>query len=119
MNYRAMCWGEVFAGGIGGMIARARPQIDPNPQAVRDAFLRYLEDQPPAPYKNATNYDDVEGEPIVADDADVAQIASAVARMALDTVTEAQPSAFPSQVYLIGLRPEWIFSGAFDTTRKF
>jgi len=115
MNYRAMCWGEVFAGGIGGMIARARPQIDPNPQSVRNAFLRYLEDEPPAPYKNATNYDDVEGEPIVADDADVTQIAAAVARLALDTLTEAQPTAFSSQAYLIGLRPQWIFSSAFDT----
>jgi sulfur-carrier protein adenylyltransferase/sulfurtransferase len=115
MKRRPLCWGEVFAGGIGGMIARARPGLDPNPQAVRDAFLRYLEQQPPAPYKNATDYDDVDGEPIVADDADVAEIASAMTRMALDTLIEAQPTAFASQVYLICLRPEWVFSGAFDT----
>jgi hypothetical protein len=28
---------------------------------------------------------------------------------------EPQPSSFPYPAYLIGLRPEWIFSGSFDT----
>jgi len=30
-----LCWGEIFASGYGGMIARARPGRDPNPMAVR------------------------------------------------------------------------------------
>ncbi len=114
-NRQSICWGEVYAGGIGGMIARARPGIDPNPLAVRDGFSAYLQDKPPAPYRKATNYDVIDGEPIVADDADVTQIASSLARLALDTLVEAHPTAFPSQVYLIGLRPEWMFSSAFDT----
>ncbi len=116
-NRRPMCWGEVFAGGIGGLIARANPHAGPNPLAVRNAILSHLATLPPAPYVNATRYDIDDGEPIVADDADVSQIASALTRMALDTLLERQPTAFSHSAYLIGLRKEWIFDheGAFET----
>ena len=114
-HHLPLCWGEVYAGGIGGMIARARPGADPNPLAVRDGVTRYLQDQPPAPYRNATGYDVSDEDPIVADDADVSHIASAIARLALDTLVKRQPSAFGCQAYLIGLRNEWVFSSAFDT----
>jgi len=114
-NQVPICWGEVFAGGIGGLIARARPGSDPNPLAVRNGILRTLEDLPPAPYRNATRYDVLDEEPVIADDADVGHIASAIARLALDTLVKREPTSFPSQAYLIGLRNEWVFSSAFDT----
>jgi hypothetical protein len=41
-NRRPMCWGEVFAGGIGGLIARANPDSGPNPLAVRNGILSHL-----------------------------------------------------------------------------
>jgi len=114
-HQRPVCWGEVFAGGIGGMIARARPRLDPTPLAVRNGILEHLKSLPPAPYAKATRYDVDGDEPHVADDADVSQIASSLARLALDTLMQPQPSSFPYPAYLIGLRPEWIFSGSFDT----
>ena len=48
-----MCWGEVFAGGFGGIVARARPDLDPHPVAVRAAILRHLDTLPPAPFQRA------------------------------------------------------------------
>jgi len=111
----SMCWGEVFAGGVGGLIARARPGTGPNPVAVRAGILNYLQGLPPAPFTRAERYDVDEQEPIVVDDADVSQIASAIARLALDTLVDREPTAFPHHAYLIGLRKDWIFSGAFDT----
>ncbi len=115
INRRPICWAEVFAGGIGGLIARARPDTDPNPLAVRDGINRYYEQLPPAPYMNATGYDINTAVPIIADDAAVSHVASALARLALDTALQQIPSAFPHTAYLVGLQPEWIFSGAFDT----
>jgi molybdopterin/thiamine biosynthesis adenylyltransferase len=38
-NRRPLCWGEVFAGGIGGLIARARPNVDPHPLAVKNGIV--------------------------------------------------------------------------------
>lgn len=110
-----MCWGEVFAGGIGGLIARARPGLDPAPLTVRNGVLDRLQQLPPAPYVNATRYDVGDDEPLIADDVDVSHLASGLARLALDTLLDRSPSSFPYPAYLIGLRPEWIFSGAFDT----
>jgi hypothetical protein len=75
MAKRPLCWGEVFAGGLGGLIARARPGIDPNPVAIRNAILNYLETQPLAPYRQAGGYD-IEGQvPVIATDSDVTLIA--------------------------------------------
>jgi molybdopterin/thiamine biosynthesis adenylyltransferase/ubiquitin-protein ligase len=114
-NRRALCWGEVFAGGIGGLIARARPNQDPHPLAVRNGILRHFETLPPAPYVTATGYDVEDQGPIIADDADVTHIASALARLVIDTALHDHVSAFNSQAYLIGLRQAWVFSGPFDT----
>lgn len=110
-----MCWGEVFAGGFGGLIARARPEIDPHPAAVRAAILHHLETLPPAPHQRAENYNIGGAEPAVAYDGEVPQIAAALTRFALDLALGTNPSAFPYSAYLIGLRKDWIFSQPFDT----
>jgi hypothetical protein len=115
MALRPLCWAEVFAGGLGGLIARARPGLDPNPIAVRNAILNHLETQPPAPYRQAGGYD-IEGQaPLIGTDSDVAQIATALSRFVLDTLLRAKETEYPYSVYFIGLRNEWIFSQPFDT----
>jgi molybdopterin/thiamine biosynthesis adenylyltransferase len=115
MCCRPVCWGEVFAGGFGGLIARARPNVDPHPAAVRAAILHHLGTLPPAPHRRSDDYNIGGEEPAVAYDSEVAQIAAALTRFALDIALRKTPSAFPYSAYLIGLRKEWIFSQPFDT----
>lgn len=112
---KPLCWGEVFAGGYGGLIARARPGRDPNPLAVRDAIYAYLAKRPPAPYQNAAGYDVEQAQPLLAHDGDVGFIATALTRLALDTAMQRDPGDFPYSVYLIGMRREWDFEAPFDT----
>lgn len=110
-----VCWGEIFAGGYGGMIARARPGCDPNPLAVRDAYHAYLATLPDAPFKNMASYDGNEEQPLIAYDSDVGFVATALAQLALDTALSRDPSEFPYSMYLLGMRREWIFKEPFDT----
>lgn len=110
-----LCWGEIFAGGYGGMIARARQGRDPNPLAIRDAYHAYLATLPDAPFKDAQGYDGSEEQPLVAYDSDVGFVATALTRLVIDTVLFRDPSEFPYSVYLLGMRCEWIFEAPFDT----
>jgi molybdopterin/thiamine biosynthesis adenylyltransferase len=113
-NKKPICWAELFAGGVGGMIARARPNFDPNPLAVRNAITAHLNTQQPAPYQNAVSYDADDIRPLIAYDSDVGQIASSLTRFAIDTLLRKADTYFPYQAYLIGLRKEWIFLQPFD-----
>lgn len=114
-NGTPLCWGEIFAGGFGGMIARARPGRDPNPLATRDAYYAHLATLPDAPFKNAAGYDGSEEQPLVAHDSDVGFVASSLTRLVIDTLLVRDPSDFPNSVYLLGMRNEWIFDAPFDT----
>jgi molybdopterin/thiamine biosynthesis adenylyltransferase len=114
-NSRTLCWGEVFTGGFGGLIARARPGKDPHPASVHSAILSYYETLPPAPFREADGYDGNDQQPVIAYDGDVAQIASALTRFALDAGLQREPSDFPYAAYLIGMRRGWIFEQPFDT----
>ena len=112
-----MVWLEIFAGGIGGLIARYRPNRDPDPKTMRAYLLEDLA-QHNAPEINATvNYaaNDSEGVSLVASVADVGVIAENASRMALDILTEHEPSQFPCSMYLIGLSRSWIFNEPFYT----
>ncbi len=113
-NKKPLCWGELFASGYGGLIARSRPDIDPNPLAVRSAIHAYLATLPPAPFQQAGGYDVEQEQPLVAHDSDVGQIATALIRFAIDAALQLNPSQFPYPVYIIGLRREWIFAQPFD-----
>ena len=110
-----LVWGEVFAGGYGGLIARARPDVDPDPLSVRSALHAHLETLPPAPFRDAIGYDEVDDQALIAHDSDVGHIATALTRLAIDTALKRAPSHFPYPLYLIGLRQEWIFTQPFDT----
>lgn len=112
---KPLCWGELFASGYGGLIARARPDIDPNPLAVRSAIYDHLATLPRAPFQQADGYDVELEQPLVAYDSDVGQIAVSLTRYAIDAALQRNPSQFPYSAYLIGLRQEWIFGQPFDT----
>ena len=110
-------WLEFFAGGIGGMIARFRPNRDPEPKTMRAYLNKYLAEQDVPTLRATVDYTavDTEGEVMSASDADVAVIAANATRMALDILTAREPSAFPYSLYLIGLTRGWIFEQPFYT----
>lgn len=116
---KPIIWCEVFAGGIGGFIARARPNADPPPHEARRQIGAWIDaQQTPWEGKPTRGYgvERQNAPPLVADDADVAVIAAHAARFALDTLLrEPDQSAFGAPVYMIGLKKGWIFSGPFDT----
>lgn len=111
-----LVWAEVFPGGIGGLIARHRPGIEPAVPLMRRAIDNWFAEQgvlPPAPEANYALA--TEGAPVIADDADVTAIAASAARLAIDTLLRRDPSYFPFSVYVIGLAPSELFTQAFDT----
>lgn len=116
---KPLIWGEVFAGGIGGMIARSRPGKDITPFKMRNAYYEYLSSQNvPLLDSQATNQYAMEmfdGEVLIASDAEVNIIANYLTRFAIDIVLEKEPSLFPYSLYLIGLQAAWIFREPFYT----
>lgn len=111
-------WGEVFAGGVGGLIARARPESEPSITLMRRAIDNWFADNDPSqPHRGdpVAPYADRGEQPLVADDSDVSCIASGVSRLAMDTLLDRNPSAFTHAAYVIGMAPDGLFSGAFDT----
>jgi hypothetical protein len=115
---RPLVRGEVFAGGIGGLLLRSRPGKDPPPLTMRSAVHEYLSTRQPAPFVIATTHYDVGGEdipPLTAFDADVSQFSAMMTRFALDTLLNQSPSDFPYSAYLVGMKRSWIFEAPFDT----
>ena len=112
-----MVWLEIFAGGVGGLIARFRPNRDPDPKMMRAYLKDYFAQQNAPEIKATVDYaaTDTEGEPLIASNADVAVIAENATRLALDILTECNPSEFPCSMYLIGLSRASIFEAPFDT----
>ncbi len=114
---RPMVWAEVYAGGIGGFIARVRPDIEPPPHAARRQYLAWCHNQGVPWEGEDRDYGGrlADGLPAVADDAEVAVIAAHASRMATDVLLRPDASGFPYPAYVIGLRSEWIFEEPFDT----
>lgn len=81
-----MVWGRVYAGGIGGLVARARPDIDPPPIHARNQIMVWYQDRD-APWLEDSNEDygagAVDGASFVADDADVTVVAAHLTRFVL------------------------------------
>lgn len=115
---RVLIWGELLAGGIGGLLARSRPGKDLDPLTMRGGIYDFLASKEPAPFAFASTGYDVEREaapPLIAIDGEVSQLASSMTRFALDALLDRNPSEFPYSAYLIGFKQTWIFSAPFDT----
>ena len=114
---RPMLWAEVFAGGIGGMIARSVPEAHPPPQAARRQINAWCEREGVTWEGMPIDYGILQDDrpPLIACDADVGVIAGHATRLALDTLLQVGASAFPASVYLIGLSAGWLFREPFDT----
>lgn len=112
---KPLVWAEVFGGGIGGIIARHRPGLEPDPASMRRKIDGWCRDQG-RPIERAIDYEtNGSGPPLIADDADVTVVAAHAARLAIDTLLSDSPSNFPYSVYLIGMTKGWIFEQPFDT----
>lgn len=118
-SQKPLVWGEVFAGGIGGLVARIRSGYEPEPQAARNQINAWCNAHGiPAPLGGfAAPYAATAGNGValVADDAEVAIIAAHLARLVMDVLIHPGASAFPVPAYAIGLRKAWIFSEPFET----
>lgn len=112
---KPLLWAEVFGGGIGGLIARYRPLLEPDPASMRQTIESWCLERGKPMERAATDYGGTAAAPLIADDADVTVIASHAARMAIDLLIPRDPSTFPNSVYLIGLAKCWIFDYPFET----
>jgi hypothetical protein len=112
---KPMVWAKVYAGGVGGMVARSRPGLDPAPARMRAAYHEVVADspEPATPGEGPYAAEEVDGAPFVASDADVAVVAGHAAGLALDTMVRAVNSAYPDSMYLVGLREGWVFEQPF------
>ena len=113
---KPVMWAEVFGGGIGGLIARCRPEREPSPQHMRRAIENWFGERGPPPVRSTRSYETgQDGTPLIADDADVSAIAAHAARLAIDTLLGRDPSLFPNSVYAIGLGIGSVFTQPFET----
>lgn len=112
-----LVWGEVFGGGFGGLIARYRPGVEPDPQLMRRAIENWFHEYGPGIPERAVDYTGSRGDgpPMIADDADATVIAAHMSRFAIDLLIKREPSMFPHSVYAIGLAEGNVFSSPFDT----
>jgi sulfur-carrier protein adenylyltransferase/sulfurtransferase len=112
-----MVWAEVYAGGIGGFVARLRPNVEPPPLSARQQYLAWCRAQGVPWHGNDHDYRarGSDGPPLVADDANVALIAAHAGRMAIDALVRPEASIFPHPAYVIRLSEGWIFIAPFDT----
>lgn len=114
---RSLIWGSVYAGGVGGEMARARVDKDPSPYDIRTVINQYYDtsDETP-PIATGHGYDGSIGEaaPMQATDADVSVFAAHIAAFALDALIDIEPSNYDAHAYLVGLKQGWLFNGPFD-----
>jgi hypothetical protein len=114
---RPMVWAEVYAGGIGGYVARLRPGFEPPPHSARRQYLAWCRDQDVPWYGEDQDYGarGIAADTLIADDSNVSVIAAHATRIAVDLLVHPDDTDFPHPSYVIGLTKEWIFSEPFDT----
>jgi hypothetical protein len=114
---RPMVWAEVYAGGVGGFVARLRPGLEPPPHSARRQYFAWCRAQGVPWHGLDQDYaaQGIAAETLIADDSDVAVIAAHATRMAVDVLVHPDNTAFPHPAYAIGLAKQWIFSEPFDT----
>lgn len=120
LSLRSNCslvWGAVYAGGLGGEMARARVNKDPSPYDIRTVMNQFYatSDESP-PISTGRGYDGSVGEagPMQATDADVSVFAAHISAFILDALSDIEPSVYEAQAYLVGLKRGWLFDGPFD-----
>ena len=107
-NRLPLVWGEVFGGGIGGLVASAHPDQGPCPRCVRAGLLASASTWPPPPANTSKDpYGGGDGEPLEATHADVGVLASALSNRVIQLLTRSDET--PPAVTLVGLRKAWIF----------
>jgi molybdopterin/thiamine biosynthesis adenylyltransferase len=112
---RTMVWAEVFGGGFGGLVARSRPGLEPDPQMCRARIEQWCRDQNAEPPRAGADYDGTRGDvTMIADDAAVATMAAHAVSMALDALLQRDDSRFPHGAYMVGMAQEWIFGQPFE-----
>ena len=116
---KPLVWGRVYAGGIGGLIARSFPSEDPPPLTAASQLRAWCEEKGMAPPDGREHNYGVQGhdgdEPLFASDSDVGVIANRLVRHALDALVATEMRVHPEPAYFIGLRKGWIFDHPFDT----
>lgn len=116
---KPMIWVEVFGGGIGGLVARSRPELDPVPQSVRAQIYKWCEEQN-VEFLHRTKANEYSAQlgnetPLIANDAEVSIMSAHATQFATDILARPQASVFPYSVYIVGMSSEWIFQQPFDT----
>ncbi|HEC8326510.1 TPA: ThiF family adenylyltransferase [Providencia rettgeri] len=116
---KPMVWVEVFGGGIGGIVARSRPEFDPIPLLARNQIDQWCTengvDVRQSVQANDYSVQKDDGVPLVADDAEVSIMSAHAARFATDILARPNNSIFPYSAYIIGMSSEWVFNEPFDT----
>jgi hypothetical protein len=112
---KPLVWAEIFGGGFGGLVARHRPSLEPDPATMRRVIENWCAENGQPIERAARSYGGGPSAPAIADDADVTVIAGHAARMAIDLLIPRERSIFPHSVYLIGLADGWIFGQPFET----
>ncbi len=114
---KTLVWAEIFAGGIGGLLARHSPNSTPSPARMRAQILQWCADQNVTWLGADHHYEtrDDSDTTLIADDADVSVIAAHTTRIVVDALLQSAVSSYSHPAYLIGLKKGWIFSGPFDT----
>lgn len=113
-----LVWGRIYAGGIGGLIARSIPSEDPPPMTAASQLRAWCDEKGRAPPEGREHNYGVQGdeddEPLFASDGDVGVIANRLVRHALDALSTTEMRVHPEPAYFIGLRKGWIFEHPFD-----
>lgn len=116
---KPIVWARVYAGGVGGLVARSVPNEDPPPMVVASQLRAWCDAKGKTPPEGRERDYGVQGddqdEPLFASDGDVGIIANRLSRHALDVLSPAEMRVHSEPAYYIGLRKGWIFDHPFDT----
>jgi hypothetical protein len=119
VDHVPIVWGEVFAGGFGGLVARHRQGMEPSIPLMRRAIENWFADYGGVPMPEAGDAEpygqEIGDRVFVADDGDVSTIASTLTRMATDVLLARSPSHFLHSVYVLGMATIEPFTQALDT----
>lgn len=116
---KPLVWARVYAGGIGGLVARSVPHEDPAPMSAASQLRAWCDAKGKSPPEGRQRdygvQADDQDEPLFASDGDVGVIANRLSRHALDVLSPPEMRVHPEPAYYIGLRRGWIFDHPFDT----